>query len=409
MQGTRAHVTRRRVFLCVILLGAALEVVVGVAVLANDGSGSGGQLPRAVPLHPVAGSFEPDGRTLEDCDDPGCVEQAFGNVAFREGPTRALALLEEEFSDLTDPACHRVVHTIGSASLARNGGNVAKTFAQGSSSCFSGYYHGVLERSLVSVRSRGAEELARVARSVCQGRAVQVSLWLRFQCLHGLGHGLMITTGYTLPLSLDVCNRMRTPWEETTCNGGVFMENIATSYGVTSRWLRDDDPVYPCNAVAEEDKLKCYELVTSRMLRVLDADWEKTAQACSEVERGWATACFRSFARDVATKARYEPAAVPPLCALARPYGYERECVSGAAGAITANHKSAAEGAALCRAAPQAFRAQCYAEIGGFVVRVAAHGELRAGCRAITTRTREVSACVSGGQSYLRLIQARRA
>ena len=216
-----------------------------VAVLANDSAVAGGELPRAVPLHPVAGTFEPDGRTLESCVDQGCVEQAFGNVAFREGPRKALALLETRYTDLADPDCHRVVHTIGSASLARNRGNVAKTFAQGSSSCSSGYYHGVLERSLVRVTSRRAGALAQVARGLCSGRAVAESLWLRFQCLHGLGHGLMIATGYTLPLVLEVCDRMRTPLEETSCNRGAFMENIATSYGVASRGFGPTTPSTP--------------------------------------------------------------------------------------------------------------------------------------------------------------------
>jgi hypothetical protein len=393
--------TRRRALLGALLLGAVIQIGIGVAFFANDDAG--GQLRRAVPLHPVAGTFEPDGRTLESCDDDqGCVEQAFGNVAYRDGPRKALALLEQRYTDLADPACHRVVHTIGSASLARNRGDVAKTFAQGSSSCSSGYYHGVLERSLVRVTSRRAGPLAKVARGLCAGRTVEESLWLRFQCLHGLGHGLMIATGYTLPLALEVCDRLRTAWEETSCNGGAFMENIATSYGVASGWLRADDPVYPCNAIAEEDKLKCYELVTSRIVRVLDGDWEETAQACSEVEPKWVGTCFRSFGRDVAAKAHYRPSEVLPLCALARPHGYERECVSSAAEVIAANFRNGVQGSELCRVAPRAFSAQCYARIGTIVVRFAAGGDLEGACRDIASRARDVSACVDGGRRYLR-------
>lgn len=180
------------------------------------------------------------------------------------------------------------------------------------------------------------------------------------------------------------------------------MENIATSYGVESRWLRADDPVYPCNAVAEEDKLKCYELVTSRMLRFHDGDWEKTAQSCSEVEQGWVWACFRSFGRDVAGKARYRASEVLPLCALARPHGHERECVSGAAEVIAANYRNGVEASALCRAAPREFSAKCYSGIGNIVVRIVA--DLRRACSAIATRPRDVSACVRGGKRYLRWV-----
>ena len=96
--------------------------------------------------------------------------------------------------------------------------------------------------------------------------------------------------------------------------------------------------------------------MTSRIIRVLDGDWEKTAQACSEVERAWVWACYRSFGRDVAGKARFRPSEVLPLCALARPHGSERECVSGAAEATAANFKRRAGLCTLSSGAPRVQR-----------------------------------------------------
>ena len=379
-----------------------LEAAIAVAVLANGGSGT--PVARAAPLHPVAGSFQPDETRLGGCTDQSCFEQAFGNLAYYQGPARALAVFDEIYANDADAGCHRVAHTIGSASLARNGGDIGKTFAQGSSSCFSGYYHGVLERSLVRVKSRTASGLARVARDLCAGAAVESSLWLRFQCLHGLGHGLMITTGYTLPLSLQVCNRLRTAWEEETCNGGVFMENLGTSYGVVSRWLREDDPVYPCNAVPEEDKLKCYELVTSHILRTNDGDWERTAQACTQVEERWEWACFRSLGRDAIDKADDRLEETLELCAAARAHGREKECVTGAAETLVGNYRSGAQASALCKAAPRPTRASCYFGTGTLIVRFLRPEGLRAGCSDIATGEADVSACVRGGRHYLGLV-----
>ena len=72
--------------------------------------------------------------------------------------------------------------------------------------------------------------------------------------------------------------------ERTSCKGGVFMENFVTSYGGQSPWVRDSDPLYPCNTVAERDKYTCYQQATTRIIRVVGLDWEKIAQACAEAE-----------------------------------------------------------------------------------------------------------------------------
>jgi hypothetical protein len=409
----RGRTTRRKAIVGLLVAGALLEAMLAVVVFASDGGDRGGQRPStALPLHPVAGNFKPDQTALEDCTEgtpKTCKEQAFGNIAFYQGPKAALTRFDAVYGAGEDPDCHRVAHAIGSASLARNKGNVARTFAQGSSSCFSGYYHGVLERSLVGARSRDAKALGRVVTSLCKEIGLEKTLWLAYQCLHGLGHGLMITTGYTLPLSLKVCDRLATPWQRTSCNGGAFMENISTSYGVTSRWLRDDDPVYPCNMVAEEDKIKCYEIVTSRILRTptVGGSWEKTSEICAAAEKNWVTACFRSLGRDSAGQAHQDPEKIRELCAEARPYGGEATCITGAAMAMTGNFKSGEQSSAFCMGSPAEFQEGCFYGIGAVMVLYGPTAAKReADCKAITTVPRYAAQCVRAGTDYLALVNA---
>ena len=291
------QLTRRRVVIGVLALAALLEVALVFAVLGRDDD----QTLVALPLHPVAGTFKVDDTKLEQCSEQTCIEQAFGNLAYYDGPRAALARFDETIED-GDPSCHRIAHAIGAASLARYRGNVARTFAEGSSSCFSGYYHGVLERALVNVKSNDPDRLGKVARNLCDDPDVLVSRWMAYQCFHGLGHGLMITTGYGLPTSLDACERIATYLDRTSCKGGVFMENISSSYGVKSQWVRDNDPVYPCNAVEQNDKITCYGMVTSRILRVDGLDWENAAAICAAVETEFVKTCFRSLGRDISDR-----------------------------------------------------------------------------------------------------------
>ena len=381
-------------------LAALLELTIGIAVYASGGD-DGQTAATALPLHPVAGNFKPDTTKVDECDEQPCFEQAFGNVAYYEGPKRALALFDARIAESGDGNCHRIAHSIGSASLARNKGNVATTFAQGSASCFSGYYHGVLERSLVGVRGYEPERLGRVARDLCSDADIRKVTYLAYQCLHGLGHGLMITTGYGLPTSVSTCNRLSTDWDRTACKGGAFMENISTSYGVRSSWVRDDDPEYPCNAVAEGDKLKCYEIVTSRILRLSDNDWEETSRTCSEIEGGqWVSACFRSLGRDASGWAKHDPATVHEYCATARPYGGEGSCIAGSAIATSATFTDGRRAGPLCTTSPAQLRGDCFFAIGAVTALLESTPRARkAACGRVTSDPADRSRCVNGASS----------
>ncbi|MBA2461060.1 MAG: hypothetical protein H0V45_04725 [Actinobacteria bacterium] len=330
---------------------------------------------------------------MSECSDAQCYEQAFGNLSFERGPRTALA----EFGDamrtnrVVESDCHRIAHTIGSAALARYEGKIATAFSQGASTCWSGYYHGILERAFIGANSR--LEMGSIARSVCEDSTVRASTWLAYQCVHGLGHGLMIQGGYDLQLALSICDDLRTDWDRTSCFGGTFMENLSSSYGVRSRWLKDDDLVFPCNSVGDRYEGSCYLLVTSRILQATGYDWEKAARTCAGVERKWVATCFQSYGRDASGFTRQSARRIIRLCALA---GHGRaDCVYGAARDVTANDAGGDRAAKLCRRVLAGERSRCFNGIGTII------GTLEvsiAGRRAACARfgERDARACLRG-------------
>jgi hypothetical protein len=315
-------------------------------------------------FHPIAGRFAPDGTKLEDCGakDQRCLEQGFGNLAYREGPKPALVLFDQrravDGTVATD--CHRIAHMIGSASLAYFKGNVAQTYAHGSPSCASGYYHGILERAFATVFTHRG--LIRVARSLCQGAGVRRMGFLDYQCTHGLGHGLMIQTGYDLPMALAVCGALQTRWDEVSCTGGAFMENGSTVYGLRSRWLKDDDPLYPCGVVKLRNRASCYLRVTTQILNVNHYNWPKTADACHSLDSKWQRYCFRSYGRDTVNYAGGKADSILRLCGFAKTA--EGQCLYGAARTMADRDAKTVNAAAFCRRAPSSLQGQCFAGLG---------------------------------------------
>lgn len=315
-------------------------------------------------LHPIAGKFKPDGTTLPSCgEDPLCLQQAFGNLSYYNGPSFALHVFDER--QRTDRVvafvCHRIAHTIGSAALAHFRGNVAEAYSHGSASCASGYYHGILERAFLHVETtRG---LIRIARTICAGSHVRRFGFLDYQCVHGLGHGLMIQTAYDLPLSLAVCSHLQTRWDEISCTGGVFMENGSSVYGWRSKWLKDSDPLFPCDWVKLRNKPSCYLRVTTQVYKVDGADWNKTAATCHTLAERWQLYCFRSFGRDAVGPSKGEGAdVILGRCALTG--SGENDCLYGAARTLADANGDPRPAAAFCKGAPVAGRPSCFAGLG---------------------------------------------
>jgi hypothetical protein len=355
---------------------AILAIVAAFTVLmlaSGDGDGGGGGPSASVANpHPAAGSFVPDDTELAECSDEACFEQAFGNLVYDEGPKRAFEVFDAKMAEpgIIQADCHRIAHRMGSAALLRYDEDVGKAFSKGSSSCWSGYYHGILEWAFQGVPG---DALGTVANRLCTDVRDQ-GTFLLYQCVHGLGHGLMITTGYHLPSALGACGELEGEWDHQSCNGGVFMENIATASGSPiktfgkPKWLDDDDLLYPCNddtIVSEENKTPCYLMATSRVLEANGHDFDDAAQWCYKADPGWVETCFQSLGRDSSGSSIYDPELTVEKCRVAG--RHFDQCLWGASRDFTLRHAGGEEAAVLCETAPEEFRAGCFDGIGTII------------------------------------------
>ena len=329
-------------------------------------------------------AFRPDDTTVGSCkhsSKPYCYRQAFGNLAYRDGPDKALALLATDDRTMAPvhADCHQITHWIGHASLAYYHGNAAAALAHGQMTCFSGYYHGVIERAFAGLPR---SEVIHKARALCSSGSITKEQFLLYQCVHGLGHGLMIYSGDDLPWSLRACHRLQTDFDRISCTGGVFMQNLAPGM-ITSRYLRKDNPIYPCNIVSKRDKLYCYLMVTTRISVVDGYDWRKTAGWCHRVEQGWVATCFQSYGRDASGFSSYSPQQTIRLCLLT---GTEAgECLYGAARDYGSNYAGGKEAAQVCNLSPRRYRARCFDGVGTILGGLHRYeGGRRASCAAVT-------------------------
>ncbi len=263
------------------------------------------------------------------CDTAECWIGFYRGIADVAGVSAALADLKARTDDGTAaPYCHELLHEIGERAFMETG-DLSLAYSLGDPFCRAGFYHGVLEGAFgvdgASLMSHLDELCARVP-------GKERYSYQYFSCVHGIGHGLMAYENHDLFVSLDGCAKLAGAWEQTSCAGGVFMENVMAHTDETpSRYFRDDDLLYPCTVVPGTFKEQCYLMQTSHMLRELDGDFAATFALCRDAAAPFRPTCFESLGRDASGYSGGDISLAHGFCL----YGtgtYEQEhCVIGAA------------------------------------------------------------------------------
>lgn len=279
-----------------------------------------------------------------------CYEKFYKNLVKTQGVSAAFADLRAEYNNNSYVLnqCHPLAHVIGSAAVDKYP-TVAEAYTHGDSFCWSGYYHGVLEGVVARI---GRQQVPDVLNNICDGVTGKSSYSFDYyNCVHGLGHGVMAFTQDELFDSLKLCDRISGGWEQASCYSGVFMENvIVDNKNHFTKYLKPDDPLYPCNAVDAKYKSTCYLMQTSYMLKVTNSDFNKVFDLCSQVEEAYRTTCYESLGRDASGRSSSDLTKTKETCELGKDFDQQSHCIIGAVKDFISYFHSDSQAKLLCNA-----------------------------------------------------------
>ncbi len=181
----------------------------------------------------------------------------------------------------------------------------------------SGCYHGVVQ----AVLDAQGTDSATVYRLCNQIPVATTNAWLRFQCVHGIGHGLVNNMAMHLPKALAGCDWLIREWDASSCYGGAFMEFIVAARGQSHHPHKNpapaaqgqdhsdhemataapdsfparnrNDPLYPCSVLAPKYRSACYGMQAGIIIETVGSDFGKIARACDEAPLGMRPACYQ--------------------------------------------------------------------------------------------------------------------
>lgn len=281
--------------------------------------------------------------------------------------TIATVFAEHESEKSILEFCHETMHYTGQESYRRLG-DVATALGQGSTACFAGYYHGVLEAYLKERYATGEaseSDLAAEVPRLCVGRAQFRTDKEFHECLHGMGHALMFATESDLPKSLHACDQLPSSQEAGWCYSGVFMENStsATNKDHPARYLKEDDLLYPCSILEEKYLPMCYTLQGLYFAERAGYDWQKTGELCALVPERWQDYCFNAIGQSIAGSSR-DPETLKAGCDVIANVHLRDMCMVGLVGAVGERYEDGIFRAKeICDMQGQEQRRLCYERV----------------------------------------------
>lgn len=349
-ESSRKTVSRKWVFLKIILPISFLLLAIFTISHAITT-----RVEKSIPLIATA-TLHCSGPLVQDFQ---CFRRHFEMITRAYGPAVAFADLKELYAHnaYIVSQCHQFTHVIGNTA-GELYPDIGTAFRYGDSICWSGYYHGVVERA---AKRFTPDTIKASMNNLCaQIPGKDRYSFDYYNCVHGTGHGLMALTKNELFDSLHICDSLTGKWEQESCYGGVFMENVmADTRNHQTKYLKPEDLLYPCNAVEETYKGQCYLMQTSYALTKNGHDFANLFALCARAETNYQDICVQSIGRDASGQSVSKVEQTHAWCALAPNDRDERNCIIGAVKDFISFYHGNTEVKKLCDMYPEDLAVTC--------------------------------------------------
>lgn len=203
-----------------------------------------------------------------------------------QNPRIALTTLREKITSNEKIArsCHDLVHELGHKAYEKYG-DFGQAMQYQDEICNSGYLHGIIESHFSQ-----SNDIFATIRTVCQ--QYNPESFIGWECLHGVGHGLMYFTENDLPKSLSLCSSFTDTFSPKACINGVFMENFNVDQKLhVSKYLKENEPLYPCAKQKLDYKADCYLYAPTYFLSLHKNQYLDALSLCKTAEKKFQLIC----------------------------------------------------------------------------------------------------------------------
>ena len=230
--------------------------------------------------------------------------------------------------------------------------------------CGGATYHGIVQNFMISeVTENNISPTEIDISEICPEDSEHPHAIERWECLHGIGHGLTITHDYDIFAAVERCNEFEHGWESVSCAKGLFMENVNNYYRTGIGTIKEDDVLFPCNTVDEKFAPPCYHYQVTHISKIKNGDVIEMFEECNKIPN-FAKYCYRGMGKALAPTIYFDKD--KSATCLIPPIKFQTDCYKGVA-MLFADNRSTEEALGFCKIIPEEFKMDCYGEVGKWI------------------------------------------
>jgi len=307
-------------------------------------------------------------KILSKCGiDELCVVNQLQDISIEENRDVVLSTFSEILStyNKSDLYCHRQAHRLGMF-LYDFIGNLQESFLHADQRCGGAVFHGIVQNYFISLVLLDDKNLNNIDISkICSNFDYPVSLQ-RWQCLHGLGHGLTEIYDYDVSTAVNRCDEFDSRLEQLSCSKGVFMENIMQVVRTNAGTFNDKDIFFPCNVVQEKYAPSCYHYQTSYILLNIGYISDSFKECDRIIPQDFVKYCYYGMGRELSEFASQDKDYAISKC-IGEQYEYPSFCLAGMLLTFV-NNRGTEEGFEFCSVIPDEYKFECYDGMGKWIL-----------------------------------------
>ena len=301
-------------------------------------------------------------------------------------------------------ACHRFGHHLGMW-LYTYMDDVDQALAQVEMVCGGAIFHGVVQNYLITEHLANTDPSEIVFDKICPKNENHPYAIERWQCLHGLGHGLSSFYDHDVFEAVKICEQFDPGWEQISCSKGVFMQNVVYNLDTGGGTFDKDDRFYPCNKVDSKWAPQCYHYHTTYFIFQNKFSVTKSFNDCDKITpEEFVKYCYHGMGRQLEQNIRGQIDKAIEFCIEGKQSIYHADCFRGMVMTIVNGNTDPKIGFQYCSLIPEEFKVDCYDALGRWVHMLQSTDEGRSTECIIAENSDYFDICMNASLESLKLL-----